>query len=173
MRLTLVEPPASFIELNEARQHCRADPDEELDAVVERSVNAAISFLDGYRGILRRCIVNQEWRLDVAAPLRTVRLPFPDISGVAVRFADGDEAMVPFEICHDGLALNFGMRIGRPITITFTAGFGTVDDVPPAIKTAALMLTNFFYRQRGGQDDGPGFPPEVDVLVAPYKVWRV
>lgn len=171
MRLTLVEAPAPFITLDEVKAQCRVDHTDE-DVLLEQAIGAAISHLDGYRGTLRRCIVNQTWRLDVARPCRTVRLPFPDISEVSVAFTDAPVGPVPFSQCHDGLAINFGAVLGRPVTITFTAGFGPVDAVPPAIKTAALMLVNFFYSHRGG-GDGPMFPPEVDAMVSPFKVWRV
>ncbi len=86
MRLTLVTPPAPFITLDEARSQCRVENDQEENAVLERAIDAAISYLDGYRGILRRCIVNQQWRMDLARPCRTVRMPFPDISDVTVTY---------------------------------------------------------------------------------------
>lgn len=172
MRLTLVEPPVPFITLDEAKAHCRVDHSDE-DLLLQQAIDAAISHLDGYRGILRRCIVNQVWRLDVARPYRTVRLPFPDISAVSVAFTDEPSGAVPFEQAHDGLALTFGGVLGRPIAITFTAGFGPAEDVPAAIKIAALMLVNFFYNQRGGDGEGIAYPPEVDAMVSQFKVWRV
>lgn len=111
--------------------------------------------------------------MDIPRPGRSVRLPFPDVSHAEVRFLDEPLTPVPFEATHGGLALEFGTRWGRPISITFTAGFGDVAAVPPAIKIAGLMLVDFFYNQRGGFSEGPGFPPEVDAMIAPFKVWRV
>lgn len=173
MRLTLVTPPAPFITLDEARSQCRVENDQEENAVLERAIDAAISYLDGYRGILRRCIVNQQWRMDLARPCRTVRMPSPDISNVTVTYPGTIPEPVPFDLCHDGLAVNFGHAPGRAVQILFTAGFGEVSAVPAAIKVAALMLVDFFYNQRGGLSEGPGFPPEVDVMISPFKVWRV
>lgn len=172
MRLTRVTPPVDFIQLDEAREQCRVEEGVD-DQVLQRAIDAAISYLDGYHGILRRCIVNQVWRLDIARPGQTVRLPFPDINDIAVVFTDAAAGAVPFETCHDGLAVNFGTRHGRPLSIIFTAGFGEVAEVPPAIKQAGLMLVNFFYNCRGGDGDGPAFPPEVDAMVSQFKVWRV
>lgn len=173
MRLTLVTPPQAFITVDEARQQCRAEDEGETNAVLERAIDAAISYLDGYRGILRRCIVDQQWRMDLAHPGRTARLPFPDIKDVTVAYGDIAAGAVPFEMCCDGIALNFGIRPVRPVAVTFTAGFGNVHEVPVAIKQAGLMLVNFFYNHRGGDSDGPAFPPEVDAMVSQFKVWRI
>lgn len=38
------------------------------------------------------------------------------------------------------------------IVATYTAGYGTIDDVPQGIKSAVLMLASFLYSHRGGCD---------------------
>lgn len=173
MRMTLVTAPQAFVGLTEARQQCRVPPDEESDEVLRRAIVAAISYLDGYRGVLRRCIVTQQWKMDLPFPGRRVALPFPDISEVVATFADDVGGAVAHDLSADGRGIYFATQYRRPVEILITAGFGPVESVPGAIRQAALMLVDHFYRQRGGLSEGPGIPPEVDAMISPFKVWRL
>lgn len=172
MRPTRVTAPADLITLDEAREQCRVDGSDE-NSLLQRAIDAAVSYLDGYTGVLGRCIVEQTWRIHVTRPGRTVLLPFPDIISVTAEFTDTEGGQVPVDLSDSCPAANFGRVYGRPLAITFKAGFGPIEAVPPAIKQSALMLVDFFYSQRGGQSDGPGIPPEVDAMISPFRVWRI
>jgi len=170
MRLTLVTPPAELpVSLEQAKLQCKVSSNDENDQV-EQAIAAAVSWLDGQRGVLRRCIVNQVWRADIDRLGSYVALPFPDISTVAGVFADGEGGPVEFDRTDCGLRIRGGM--GRPAAITFTAGFGAVADVPPAIIRAILLLTGHFYWVRSGGGD-KGLPREVDDLISPFRLMRV
>jgi len=84
----LVTPPASLpVELAAMKAHLRVAHDDD-DADIEAKQAGAVAMLDGYGGILGRCIMPQEWAIDVTGPGPHL-LPFPDASGVAAE-AEGD-----------------------------------------------------------------------------------
>lgn len=170
MRLTRVSPPAAHpVSLEDARMQCRVDSDDE-DWLIQQSIDAAVSWLDGQRGVLRRCIVNQVWRADISRLGDYVALPFPDVSEVSGVFTDGPAGSVVFD--HDACGLYIRGGLGRPASFTFTAGFGDPQDVPPAICKAILMLTAYFFDTRDGSDGG-GIPRAVDDLISPFRLLRV
>ncbi len=170
MRLTRVTPPAEHpVSLQQARMQCRVDDDYE-DELIQMDMDAAVSWLDGHRGVLRRCIVDQVWRADISRLGGYVALPFPDISQVSGTFTDADAGPVEFDHGVCGLRIHGGF--GRPASFTFTAGFGAPADVPPAICRAILMLTAYFFDVRSGVDT-KGIPHEVDELISPFRLLRV
>jgi uncharacterized phiE125 gp8 family phage protein len=171
MRLTLLEAPAELIRLEEARRQCKMPPDPEIDRDLQNAIDAAVSYLDGYRGILGRCIVTQRWQLDVLPPAGRVRLSFPDVSEILVQSADGED--VPHRIEHQQTGTVICTRRGLPLRIIFTAGFGPPEAVPVAIKRAALMLVAHFFKNRGDGGAAAGIPAEVEALISPLRVWRV
>ncbi|MGA0615329.1 head-tail connector protein [Paracoccus sp. KR1-242] len=171
MRLTLVTPPAAPpIERALAKDYCKVSWDYE-DAVIDACIDAAVSWLDGQRGVLRRCIVNQVWRADIDRLGGYVALPFPDVSTVSAVFTDEEAGAVLFDRTDCGLRIRSGQ--GRPAAITFTAGFGTPSEVPPAISRAILILAGHFYWVRSGQSEREGIPREVDDLISPFRLLRV
>ncbi len=172
MSWVLVTPPAAqLVDLKEAKQQCRVDGDDE-NPVLQRAIDAAMSWLDGYRGVLGRCILSQSWRRTIPGGAGTVRFPFPDVSCVSAEFAD-DAGGAATYVIRDTDRIELRSVQGRPVNVTITAGFGNVSDVPPAIKQAALMLVDFYYNNRGGGSEGRGVPPEVDAMISPFRVWRV
>ncbi|SMO78904.1 head-tail connector protein [Paracoccus laeviglucosivorans] len=169
MRLQLITPPSDLpVTVAEAKDYCKVSWDYE-DGVIEGCIKAAVSWLDGRRGVLRRCIVNQVWQGDIDRLGSTIALPFPDISAVTGVFTDGQAGEILFDQTACGLRIRGGL--GRPARFTFTAGFGAPADVPPAITRAILMLTGHFYWVRSGKSDG--IPREVDDLISPFRLLRV
>jgi len=74
-------PPATLpVSLTEAKLHLRVDHDDE-DLLIEGLIGAATDHLDGWTGILGRCLEEQEWRQDFDGfenfrlPLYPVRTP--------------------------------------------------------------------------------------------------
>lgn len=170
MRLTRVTPPAEHpISLQQAKMQCRVDDDYE-DDLIQMDIDAAVSWLDGQRGVLRRCIVDQVWRADIDRLGGYVALPFPDVSAVSASFTDDQAGPVDFDRTDCGLRVRGGF--GRPAALTFTAGFGGPDDVPPAICRAILLLVGHFFEVRTGEGGG-GIPREVDELISPFRLLRV
>lgn len=140
------------------------------DAEIERLIEAAVSSFDGWRGILGRCMVNQGWSVGFEKFQRVMKLPFPDVSTVAVGYKDAagaDQVVDPADyeivdlpggpaICfrHDASfpAIDAGAVV--PITIDFTAGFGpTAEDVPAAIRAALVAQVIFLFEEEPGFED--------------------
>lgn len=179
---TLVEAPEDLLGLDEAKAHLRVDHDDE-DDLIRGLVAGAVAHLDGWQGVLGRCILTQTWAVSVAS-LGTQRLPFPDVQSAVVSYLDAngdsqtvDPADYRVEVFHGAGYLVFDsgysaptVLSGRDDAVTITAVYG-VDVPPPALKVAALMLVGHWYRHReGGTDD---IPAPVKALIAPYRVGLV
>lgn len=186
-----VAPAAALISTADAKKHCRIDFDDD-DAFVDILVQAATDYLDGYTGILGRCLINQTWLLkltDWPASCCT-RLPFPDVSAIlSIKYYDGDDVQQTvdsdlYELAEDERGAFIRMRDAfsapavysdrnSPIEITFVAGFGdTAADVPDAIIHAAALLVCHWYENREAVQDGPSpvaVPMTVGALTAVYR----
>jgi hypothetical protein len=78
----LVTPPAVLpVALSDMKLHLRVSHNDD-DADIEQKQKGAVAMLDGYGGILCRCIMPQTWAVDVIGPGPHV-LPFPDATGIA------------------------------------------------------------------------------------------
>ena len=78
----LLTPPASLpVTLDAMKAHLRVVHDND-DADIAAKQAGAVALLDGWGGILGRCIMPQVWAVDVIGPGPHI-LPFPDATGVA------------------------------------------------------------------------------------------
>jgi uncharacterized phiE125 gp8 family phage protein len=93
---TLVAPPtAALVTVDEARRQARID-DHHEDDLVQNYIDAAVSMLDGWGGILGRAIMPQTWRQQFDG-WGTLRLALPDVQSVAVTYRDAEGEMQPIE----------------------------------------------------------------------------
>lgn len=151
-RPVLVTPPAILpVSLAEAKLHLRVEPDVTLeDTLITGLIGAATSYLDGWTGILGRCLVEQTIRQDFDGFASCLPLPLGpvieivsvtvggnlvDASDYAVLTDAGGRSRV--EIAH--IASGPG-----PVSVTYKAGYATIPEVPevPAVEP------------------GPGDPPD-------------
>lgn len=184
-------PPAALLDLTEVKAFCRVDFDDD-DTILSALMQAAVDHLDGWSGVMGRCLVEQDWRVDQADWTDTIRLPFPDVSSVTVKYFDTDNteqtvASSLYELLTDarGSYVHFLDDFTAPdvyddrsdaVRVTFTAGFGDADAVPDAIKIAAMMLVAHWYENREAvaMNVTPNtVPMAVDSLIAPYRYLRV
>jgi len=182
-----VAPASAVASTAEARAACQID-DEVTDhnTLLDRLVSAATAHLDGWRGVLGRCIVTQTWRQDFDAWARVLRLPFPDCTVTELRyFEDGDDTgTVVAATNYDGLADELGAYLRlrddfdlpgdlaetRAVRVTFTAGFGAT--APEDIKHAVLLLVAHWFANREAVNlgnTGTELPLGVAALIAPYR----
>lgn len=178
-------PPASApVTLAEAKLHCRVDGDDE-DTLITALISAATSHLDGWSGVLGRCIVSQTWRQDLGAfPDGDIRLPFPDVSAVTVAYTDTAgatqtlagsayhltaDAVSSFLTLADGASWPDTSARPDAVHITMTVGFPAV---PEAIKAAILLHVGHLYENREASVIGVSvaeLPLAHDALVSPYR----
>ncbi len=117
-----------------------------------------------------------------------IELPFPPLQSVeSVKYIDG--AGVEQTLTDDQYVVDTGTYEGRirrvygvvwpfarledyAVRITFTAGFGDAEDVPPPIKSAMLMIIEQLYDKRGNDDDAGGItiPAAARWLLSPYRI---
>ena len=176
MRMTLIAPPAEPpVSIDEAKEHLRIAPEVgDEDQLILRLIDAATQHLDGYRGVLGRCLVTQTWKAEITRLGERLSLPFPDVVVQSATFTDGLPGTLAW-VWHESLAMPALIPTGgwgRPVAVTFTAGFGPPAAVPEPLKLAILLLVDHWFHNRGaiGQVGGAvelGF----DSLIAPYR-WR-
>lgn len=76
----ITAPTAQPVTLNEMKAHLRvAHGDDDADIVSRLA--AAVAHLDGWGGVLGRCIMPQTWAVDVTGPGPHL-LPFPEAASV-------------------------------------------------------------------------------------------
>lgn len=185
-QLDLITPPAQpALSLSQARAHLRVSHDDE-DAMIADLIAAAAAMIEGPDGI-GYALHPQTWRLTLDAFPARLRLPLRPVTGVSeVRYLDteGDERVLDEEEYHvaisGGAALlvpevNGQWPVTRPVPgavrITFEAGAG----VPPALRTAMLLMIGNWYDSREDMERAAQgqWPQSVAALVDPYRTGRV
>ncbi|MFQ6553400.1 phage head-tail connector protein [Aestuariibius insulae] len=183
----LVTPPAELpVSLEMAKEQAEIDFDDR-DALIQAFIGAATAHLDGYSGILGRCLVSQEWRQDFAC-WGTLRLPFPDVSSVEVSYIDAAGVRQTIDTADYQIAAEPGGPVVRfvrrsypavfyddvaPISVTFQAGYGTAEDVPWSLRVAILQHAAAMFEYRESLADRIEPTGVYEMLIAPYRWIRV
>jgi uncharacterized phiE125 gp8 family phage protein len=175
------------VSLNECKRNGVIDHDDD-DILINQLIQAAVSHLDGFQGILGRCMVTQTWTVDQARFDRSFVLPVPNVTQVEIRYRDTSEVQQTLPanvIFHHPVSLGTCVMIDSdanlpevsdkgiaPITVAFTAGFGAATAVPWALKLAVMQLVRQLYDDRGGMGAIEA-GSMVRNLIAPYRWVRV
>lgn len=188
-----IEAPADTpVSVSDCRRHLRLGHDED-EELLQGYLAAAIDRLDGFAGLLGRCMVSQVWRQDYECwpGGRHLRLPCMGITAVAsVKYSDQDDveqtvSSALYSLHTDDtssflwLKTNFtgpSLNTDRPdpVRVLFTAGYGPAADVPPPLKQAILLMVGDFYENREDTIIGVGLdarplPTGVKALIYPYQ----
>lgn len=172
-RPVLVTPPEMLpVSLAEAKLHLRIEPEATLeDSLIDGLIKAATAHLDGWSGILGRCLVEQVWRQDFDAFATCLPLPLgPVISISSVTIGDDtiDPAGYTLKTDAGGRSrVEFaGVTATGAVSISYVAGYATIpgvpedvgppvvpaipakSTVPDAIKVAILLLVGAWYENR-------------------------
>ena len=174
------------VSLAEAKMHLRVDAADE-DGLIAGLIAAATAHLDGWAGVLGRCLCEQTWRQDFDRFARVLRLPLGPVASIASvtwRNAAGQVATVAganYLLRHDaaGSYLRFRDDFDFPTDLHCTAAViatsvcGTSpEDTPAPIKAAMLLLVGHWYRKREDVVTGTiatQLPASVSALIAPYR----
>ena len=180
-------PAESPVSLQEAKDHVRAVGFGDDDVLILSMIDAAVSYLDGWDGVLGRCIVTQTWTAGLSSWPASIGLPFPDVSGVAISYydANGDQQTVSpslYEVVatHNGGAVFFKdawdspslyADMEYPVSVAITSGYGAASDVPMALKMAILMLVGQYYenREAASKSAMSEMPLGFKTLIAPFR----
>lgn len=185
-----VAPVGVVVTLAEAKRHLGVDFADH-DAMIEGFVGAAAQLLDGWSGILGRCLLTQTWRQDFDGfGCDAIRLPLgPNVVVTSVTYRDVvDEAQaLPGETWAgpylDAIGAYIKLAYGQAwpptycrddaVSVTFTAGYGADGSaVPLPIRQAILLLVGHWYENREAVNIGnitTALPFAVDALLAPYR----
>lgn len=162
----IAAPEIRPVTKDEAKQQCRVEHNKD-DDLFDALIIAATDHLDGWTGILGRCLVQQTWRQDFDQFCYALRLPLaPVISITSVTYVDADDAeqtvaaanysllvddLGPYVKLKDDFAVPSVRDEGPAVSVTYLAGYATesnVSSVPAAIKHAILMMVSSWYGQK-------------------------
>lgn len=183
-RPVLVSAPASYpVELADAKAACRVTHHDE-NSVIEALIKAATAHLDGWTGILGRCLITQTWRATYERFEQCMRVPLGPVQSVVIKYRDETGAQSDaidgsnYELQVDGAGyfvrfndtyeLPADLYETAPVMIEFVAG---EDQVPSSIKTAILLLVAHWYQNREAlaSEGMQQLPFSVDALLAPHR----
>lgn len=180
-----IAPASEPVTLEQVKAHLRVDSNDE-NTLIAALVSAAVSHLDGWSGILGRCLVSQTWRQDFCS-FANLKLPFPNVQSVVIAYTDqngvpqtvaGTNYHIVNEHCGSRIMLAeggaFPAAANQPdaVRVTFVAGYGAADAVPAGLKVAILLHIGHLYANREAVSVGlsaAGLPFGYDALVAPHR----
>lgn len=184
-----VAPLTEPVTLEQAKAHLRVTSDTE-DTLIAALVSAAVSHLDGWSGILGRCLISQTWRQDFSG-FGIIRLPFPNVASVVVAYTDGNGVSQVLagsnyhivnglggtwiELADGG---SFPSTASQPdaVRVTFVAGYGGADDVPAGLKAAILLHVGHLFENRAAVEVGATpaiLPLAYDALVEKHRIFSL
>lgn len=197
-RPVLITPPAiTPVSLPEAKAHLRVDFTDD-DTLIEGLIRAATEHLDGWTGILGRCLVEQEWSQTFDGFARELPLsltPVISISSVTVGSEAIDSGSYSLKVDSGGNSrvVVDGVSASGETSVVYKAGYATIPEVPavpgedendpgtPAIpakstvpdplKVAILLLVGHLYNNREATTSVSisQLPFAVNSLIAPYR----
>lgn len=182
--------PAALFTLDEVKQHLRVDGDDEDDKI-EAFIAAAIGYVDGWTGVLGRCLMEQTWVAyypDFGCT--RLRLPLRPITSItSLKYYDSSNVQQTwgasnYRLLTDYLSpyVTYAVNGSWPtslvsredaVSITFKSGYADAASVPTAIKQALLLIIGDWYENRENLILGPSatikIPVAAEHLLAPHK----
>lgn len=151
------------VSLDEIKQHLGVDHDDDND-LLDQLNEAATEELDGYGGVLRRCLGAQTWVLHLPCfPRGRLQLPLPplidvvsityvDPTGNVQTMAEGDYLVLDGPISAVDLAPGKSWastrKQARAVSVTFVCG---LDPVPARHKAIIKLVVGDLYANREAQ----------------------
>lgn len=183
MALRRTEAPAEpLLSAADARADLRL-VDDSQDADIDLKIAAATEYFDGKDGILGRALVTQKWELSMDKfPFGCeFKIPLPPLQSVeSITYLDtnGDEQTLATSVYAVDIASEPGvvsLKYGQvwpstlsqrnAVTVAFTCGYGTADEVPERIKSAVKLKVVDLFEQAEGNGKA------IDSLVFGYRVF--
>lgn len=168
-------PVGPLVELTDLRRHLRVDSHEE-DALIASYSQAAVDYLDGYGGVLGRCILPQKWALPLIGRPDVVMLPFPDCRDLQIeRRSDETWTVIDgpaLQFFEDQVSLSDMPEDWDNLFLTCQAGWASADHVPENLKQAVRLLVAHWYDNRSAAATGQvpqQVPLAVSAMIEPLK----
>lgn len=179
-----VAPATTPVSLSDVKAHCRVSHNDD-DTVLTSLLNAAVAYLDGWSGVLGRCLVTQTWRQDYGS-FGCLRLPLGPVASIAsITYYDaGNEQQTLstdlYDLFTDELGSYVGSKPGQSwpsaysrddaVSVTFVAGTASAD-VPAPLKAAIMLLVSHWNENREAATAVAmvELPLAVDALISPHR----
>ncbi|RNF32946.1 head-tail connector protein [Paracoccus methylarcula] len=157
-----VPPVGDVVTLAEMKGHLR-ELDNFEDGLIQQAINDAVAHLDGWRGILGRCILEQTWEVDIPCA-GTFRLPLPDV-------IDATSADATVTLSRDGLGSL--VTVDATATVSFRAKMP--DELMPVVQRCVKLLAAHWMENRlaASGDDIRATPLAVDAMIGPIRWTRI
>lgn len=180
-----ITPPVALpVEIHEAREQCRVTHFDH-DILLQGHIDAATEHLDGWGGLLGRCMISQGWRQPFEGWSSCLVLPMPGVTEVALKYrlpdlTEGTVDPAFYHLIPDAKGATIYLRsdfvgpelawMAQSVWVDFTAGYGaTPEAVPAALRAAVKMHVQALYDGMPEDD----WRPNYDALVGPFRVRRV
>lgn len=177
-------PAVLPVSVDELKVHLRIDGNDD-DVSVEMALRGAIELLDGWTGLLGRCLIRQQWLayFPACAPLIIRVGEIISIDTVEVYGASG-WTIVPAQDWRwefwDGKARVVASStaavwpaaadVYETVRVTFHAGFGaTAEDVPAVLRVLIRMMAAMLYENRGDTGAEAQLVSRFNPLLAPWR----
>lgn len=142
-------PTADLVPLADMKVYLRVDHDDE-DALIGDLTAAAVAYLDGWGGVLGRCIMPQTWAFDAVAG--DVESPMPDVTAATQDSVD---------------LLTDGTFIAVPADGEVQITCALPERYLPKVKGAVQMMVADWYDNRA-----PGAMPAAAVAIISSMRWN-
>lgn len=148
--IRVMPPDGALVPLADLKEYLRVS-DDDTDAQIMQLEQAAVAHLDGWRGVLRRCILLQTWEVRLGPGKH--RLPFPDV--ITVEGGDWDGQFV---------------TLAEAGAVQFTCALP--EDALPAIQDAVKIWVQMRYDGLSGPDRA-AHQAAFNSLIGPIRWTRV
>lgn len=160
--IRVTAPTGPVVSVEELRRQCRVSPNSaEFDDQLIALEQAAVSTLDGWRGLLGRCILQQRWSVEVEKS-GVIALPFPDVTEVSA--SSGSATLLG--PCATGSRVD----VSAPCTLTMTLELP--EDSLPAVRQAICIWVQKRFDGLTG-NEALAFERAFDDLIRPIRWGRV
>lgn len=162
--------------------------DTTWDTLIDSLIAAATGYIDGWSGILGRCIVSQTWEFRFDCFEYEIDLPMPAASITSLQYYDTTDVLQTYSSSNyqlvqetDGSCICLYPTSTVPATslnredvvlVTAVCGYGAASVTPPAIKQALLMIVANWFANREAAVVGASvaeLPFAATALLAPYR----
>lgn len=173
----LVTPPADpVVFIEDLKAQCLIEHSQD-DAYLVQLEQAAVAYLDGWKGALGRCIMPQTWRQDFDC-YGKLRLAFPDVTEATVSYFDGtafQTSGVTAELDQDFLG-HFVTASGPEtdrVRVVYTCGLPE-RNLEAAVMAVKLMVAHW-HQNRTAVSSGPmmSVPMSAEMLISSLRQVRL
>jgi hypothetical protein len=144
----ITAPTDQPVSLADMKAHLRTVHDDD-DADISAKIAGAVASLDGWGGILGRCIMPQTWAIDVTGPGPHL-LPFPEATDVTAEGVTGALDVTVKRSAAGPMVTIDGAQSDAEAVIEFASAIG--ETRLPAVQSLVKLMVQREFDQLAGPD---------------------